>query len=106
MDAKMVGSRIRDVRQQRGLTQAELAQRVDMSLKHISAIECGIRVPSLETLTVIANELKIDANTLLQDSLKVSSQIESSILWEQIAALPPQKQKKILRMVQVLIEEE
>ena len=106
MDAKMVGSRIRDVRQQRGLTQAELAQMINMSLKHISAIECGIRVPSLETLTVIANELQIDANTLLQDSLKVSTQIESSVLWEQISSLSPQKQKKILRMVQVLIEEE
>ena len=106
MDAKMVGNRIRDIRQQRGLTQAELAQQVNMSLKHIGAIECGIRLPSLDTLIAIANELQIDTNTLLQDSLTVSAQIESSVLWEQIASLPPQKQKKILRMVQVLIEEE
>lgn len=106
MDAKMVGNRIRDIRQQRGLTQAELAQQVNMSLKHIGAIECGIRLPSLDTLIAIANELQIDTNTLLQDSLTVSAQIESSVLWEQIESLPPQKQKKILRMVQVLIEEE
>ena len=106
MDAKMVGSRIRDIRMHRGLTQAELAQQVNMSLKHISAIECGIRLPSLDTLIAIANELRIDTNTLLQDSLTVSAQIESSALWEQIASLPLQKQKKILRMVQVLVEEE
>lgn len=102
----MVGSRIRDIRQQRGLTQAELAQQVNMSLKHISAIECGIRLPSLDTLVTIANELRIDTNTLLQDSLSVSTQIESSTLWSQIESLPHQKQKKILRMLQVFIEEE
>ena len=106
MDAKMIGNRIRNIRQQRGLTQAELAQLVDMSLKHISAIECGIRLPSLETLIAIANELQTDSNTLLQDALVVSTQIESSVLWEQIASLTPQKQKKILRMLQVIIEEE
>ena len=106
MDAKMVGNRIRDIRMQRGLTQAELAQQVNMSLKHIGAIECGIRLPSLDTLSAIANELQIDTNTILQDSLAVSAQIESSVLWEQIAALPPQKQKKILRMVRILMEEE
>lgn len=106
MDAKLVGSRIRDIRQHRGLTQAELAQQVNMSLKHISAIECGIRLPSLDTLVAIANELQIDTNTLLQDSLTVSAQIESSVLWEQIEYLPPQRQKKILRMIQILIEEE
>lgn len=102
----MVGSRIRDVRQQRGLTQAELAQQVNMSLKHIGAIECGIRLPSLDTLITIANSLQVDTNTLLQDSLTVSTQIESSALWEQIARLSPQKQKKILRMVQILVEED
>ena len=100
----MVGSRIRDIRQQRGLTQAELAQQVNMSLKHISAIECGIRLPSLDTLVTIANELQIDTNTLLQDSLTVSIQIESSTLWAKVESLSPQKQKKILRMLQLLIE--
>ena len=106
MDAKMIGNRIREVRQQRGLTQADLAQQVNMSLKHISAVECGIRLPSLETLIAIANELQTDANTLLQDSLSVSSQIESSRIWDQIAPLSPKKQKKILSVLQVLLEDE
>ena len=72
MDAKLVGSRIRDIRQQRGLTQAELAQQVNMSLKHISAIECGIRLPSLDTLIAVANELQIDTNPLLQDFCQIT----------------------------------
>ena len=101
----MVGVRIRDARKHCSITQEELAQQVSMSLKHISAIECGIRTPSLDVLVAIANALQTDANTLLQDSLKVSPQIESSVLWEQIANLPSQEQKKILRTVQVLIED-
>ena len=77
-----------------------------MSLKHISAIECGIRLPSLEALVILANQLQIDANTLLQDSLYVTTKVQSSILWEQIERLSPQKQKKILQILQILTEED
>lgn len=106
MVAKLVGNRIREHRQKLGWTQAELAQKVDMSLKHISAIECGMRMPSLDTLIVIANALQTDANSLLIDVLDVSNELESTALWEQISKLKPSSQRKVLRMVEVIVEEE
>lgn len=106
MVAKLVGSRIQEHRQEQGWTQAELAQKVDMSLKHISAIECGMRMPSLDTLIAIANALQTDSNSLLIDVLDVSNKLESTALWEQISKLKPSSQRKVLRMVEVIVEEE
>ena len=105
MDTKLIGKRIKEARQQRGWTQAELAQQVNMSLKHICAIECRIRLPSLEALVILANQLQIDANTLLQDSLYITTKVQSSALWEHIKYLSPQKRKETLRILQILIED-
>lgn len=104
MNAKLIGKRIKEVRQLRGWTQAELAQQMNMSLKYISAIECRTRIPSLETLVILANQLQIDANTLLQDSLCVTTKSQNCLLWEQIQTLSPQKQKKVLQILQILTE--
>ena len=40
MDAQKVGRRIQEARKARGLTQAELAQMVDLSTNYISNVEC------------------------------------------------------------------
>ena len=46
MDAQKVGRRIQEVRKDRGLTQSELSQKVDLSTKYISNIECGFKTPN------------------------------------------------------------
>lgn len=106
MDTKALGARIREQRMRCGLTQAELAQEVDMSVKHIGAIECGMRMPRLEVLVSIANALHTDANTLLVDVLKMSSEIRCSELWEKIEKLNPQMQRKIIRVIDAFLEED
>ena len=78
MEAAKVGVRIQEVRRARGLTQAELAQAVDITPKYLSNIECGAKIPKFETFIAIANALEIDANTLLVDVLTVSNTIIST----------------------------
>ena len=63
VDAVKVGARIKAARKVRRLTQAELAQEVDITPKYLSNIECGAKVPKLETFIEIANALEVDANT-------------------------------------------
>lgn len=55
------------VNNERGLTQAELAQMVDIAPKYLSNIECGVKVSRFEPFIEIANALMVDANTLLVD---------------------------------------
>ena len=57
MDAKKIGNRIKLIRKARGLTQADLAQMVDLTPKYLSNLECGFKLPKFETFISIANAL-------------------------------------------------
>lgn len=50
MDIKEIGEKIKALRLENGLTQAELALRSELSKGFISQVESGSTVPSLETL--------------------------------------------------------
>lgn len=105
MDAKRIGQRIQKVRKSRGLTQAALAQAAELSTKYVSNIECGNKIPTLDTFIVLANALQCDANTLLEDVLDVSvSQVGGSVS-SRLAELPPNIQRKLLRIMDVMINE-
>ena len=54
---KYLGARIQELRRQQNLTQAELAEMVDIDSKHMSKIECGRCYPSFELLDKIADKL-------------------------------------------------
>jgi transcriptional regulator with XRE-family HTH domain len=58
MDTKRaLGKRIKIVRQMRGLTQEELAEKVGLSPKYISGIERGVENPALDNLIRLAKVL-------------------------------------------------
>lgn len=105
LDATKIGKRIQDVRKARGLTQSDLAAKVDITPKYLSNIECGDKVPKFETFVAIANALEVDANTLLVDVLQVSSAIIGSEISQKLSALSPAEQRRLKRVLDVMIEE-
>lgn len=105
MNAVRIGKRIQDARKKIGMTQCDLSQQLGLTAKYISNIECGSKLPQLETFLAIANALKTDANTLLCDELEVADQISSSVLWKKISKLPPEKRATILRVLDLLVDE-
>lgn len=60
-----VGVAIREYRQQAGLSQDELADRMDMSTPYISMLESGKRYPSIEMLIRIALALEVRPGAML-----------------------------------------
>ncbi len=105
MDLKAIGQRIKLAREAKGLTQEQLAEIVSLSASHISVIERGIKTPRLETFVEILNILKVDANYILADVLSVSNEITSTLLSNKLSALSETQQKKILRVLDTLIQE-
>ena len=105
MDLKAIGQRIKLTREAKGLTQEQIAEKVGLSASHISVIERGIKTPRLETLVEILNILEVDANYILADVLSVSNEITSSLLSNKLSALSETQQKKILRVLDTLIQE-
>ncbi|MBT3921289.1 MAG: helix-turn-helix transcriptional regulator [Nitrospina sp.] len=56
---KLIGSRITEIRISKGLTQSQLAERINVSNETISRLERGVSVPSLKTLEKMAGCLKM-----------------------------------------------
>ena len=65
IDYKDIGTRIRAVRKERGMTQEQLAEAVGVGTTHISHIETGHTIPSLQVLIDIINVLNCSADKLL-----------------------------------------
>ena len=103
MNIAVLGNRIQQYREARGLTQEELAVRTGISVKHISVLERGVKTPRLETFVTIANELGVTPYELLADESESSDYLKAIV--EKIAPLPPEKQEKVYKIVCTVTEE-
>lgn len=65
IDYKDIGTRIRAVRLSRKMTQERLADIVGVGVTHISHIETGNSIPSLQVFVDILNALNCSADQLL-----------------------------------------
>ncbi len=74
---QLIGKRIRDAREQAGMSQLELGQKVGYSAMGISHLESGDRSIKIDQLQEIAKELNVDINYLLAP---VTQQAYPSIL--------------------------
>ncbi len=61
-----IGNRIRISREKSGLTQEELAERLDLSTQFISTIERGVAGASLETIINLCDVLNVSCEWLLR----------------------------------------
>lgn len=59
-DKDYLGKQIRKYRKNSGFTQEVLAEKVNLSVQHLSRIESGLYTPSLNTFFTLAKELKMD----------------------------------------------
>jgi transcriptional regulator with XRE-family HTH domain len=55
----VLGARIRELREARGLTREALAQKIGMSTVYVRKLEAGERTPSLDTLDRLARALGV-----------------------------------------------
>jgi transcriptional regulator with XRE-family HTH domain len=63
---KKIGHRIRELRDERKLTQEKLALESELNRAYIGYIERGERRPSVETIEKIAKVLKVDLHELFK----------------------------------------
>ena len=56
---EMIGSRIQEIRNKKGLTQDQLSEKVGISSKYLSSIERGKENPTLNTILKLAGSLDV-----------------------------------------------
>ena len=105
MDLKAVGQRIKDAREEKNLTQEELAALVNLSSTHVSVIERGLKVTKLDTFVAIANALDVSADSLLRDVVAQSVNGVVNNLSASIMKLPPKEQKRVIRAIEAYVQE-
>lgn len=65
--ARRIGARLRRLRKEQQLTLAVLAQRADLSLSYLSAVENGVNLPSLPVLARLTGALNVSIRAVLVD---------------------------------------
>lgn len=76
MDQKKTGSFIAGLRKEKGLTQQELADRLQISNKTVSKWECGEGMPDITLLPALAAELGVTADDLLRGEKAAPAPLE------------------------------
>ena len=82
VDYKDLGQKIRGKRKKIKLSQAELAERVDLSVQHISNIENARTKVGLEKLVDISNVLGVGVDELLCESVTNSRAVYDNEIFE------------------------
>jgi transcriptional regulator with XRE-family HTH domain len=61
------GKRLREIRQDKGISQMELGDRINVTATYIGRIERGERSPSLPTIARLAHALSVSVADLCQE---------------------------------------
>jgi len=94
-----IGSKIKKVRESRGISQLELAEEIGKTQKAVSAWECDRAVPRMGVLLQIAKYFNVSASSLLDDEVTLYTLIKD------IEALSPEKIEKVRSYVKYLQSE-
>ena len=75
LDFKAIGKRIKIARINQNMTQETVADKIGVTPQHVSNIETGNSSVSLTTLVAIANLLKVSADELLGDTIRIAKPV-------------------------------
>lgn len=64
-DKKIMGQKLKDIRQRKNLTQAEVATKAKITINYYARIERGEENPSLEVIKGLVTALKIKSSEIL-----------------------------------------
>lgn len=99
-----IGRQIQQLRKQKGYTQEQFAEMIDLSTNYFSDIERGKSFPRPEKLVAIINTLECSADDLFQDVIQTGYQIKASRLADRLADLSPENKQLVMDLLDVLLK--
>lgn len=99
---KQIGMRIREARQQRKMSQADLAERAHIHLSHISDVELGKKEMRIPTFVRIAEALQVSSDQLIRPDIPEVNAIQSNELAQILSDCTPSERETILKIVREL----
>lgn len=99
-----LGKNIQTIRLQKGLSQEQLAEMIDMSPHHLSSIERGVHLMRIDKLITLMNVLDCSPNQIFKGDVKAASHIDTALLSARLETLPASEQERILSVLDLLIK--
>lgn len=106
---KNLGRRVAELRKEQGITQAQLAEKLEISQQLIAAYEAGARKIPASMLPILARMFAIPLEQLVGMEELPAKRGPASTLQrqiEQIGSMPRSKQKFITEMLDALIKQQ
>lgn len=102
VDFNIIGERIKKVRKERGMTQEDLAEKMDVSIAFLSRIERGTSQINLKRLSQICGLLGITEGEILNGSSNNSDKYLNSEFSSLLENCSAEKQKLIYDIAKVI----
>lgn len=103
VDARL-GQRIQMYRERAGISQEELAEHIGVSVTSVSNIERGANYPSFENFIKILNFIGASPNEVMLEVVDKAQMTKTNELWDNIKDLDWNTKKKILKVIEAIIE--
>jgi transcriptional regulator with XRE-family HTH domain len=97
-----IGRNLRNLRKEKGLSQAELARKTGVSQKVISAYERNYRLPSSTFIPLVAETLGTTPNALYDTGEGKGGGLKKSGLWkivERLDGIPENEREEVFGMI-------
>jgi transcriptional regulator with XRE-family HTH domain len=95
-EAELFGRLLRATRKDRKMSLGQLAEKVDIGVKHLGRIERGEKVPSFELIITLARQLNASPATFFQFE---NADVDHKLLGQQLQTLLARRDAKQLRKV-------
>ena len=105
LDYNIIGERLKKARNDKGLTQEKLAEKLDVSIAFLSRIERGSSHISLKRLSQICDILGITEGSILNGSSSNSNNYLASEFGDVLKNTTSEKQKLIYKIAKVINED-
>ncbi len=96
---KEIGNRIKETRKSKGISQAELADSIGVSLTYMSCIENGKKAMSIDKLIKITEKLQVSADWILRSEIPEVKQIYVKEIEELLEGKTSSETEKILKVL-------
>ena len=100
---KLIGKRIQKLRKEKGLTQQQFAEMIDLSTNYVSDVERGTSSIRLSKLVAVMNALECSADEIFADVIKCGYKVKVSRLSEQMEALSEEDREKVYTIIDAFI---
>ena len=104
VDFKLIGERMKNARNELGLTQEKLAEMLDVSVAYISRVECGSTEINMKRLAEICGLLDVSLSYVLEDISPTSSAYLNTAFTDLLKNCPPEKIDLIYKIAKIIVE--